>query len=57
MFPSYGWNRISSPGLRRADYLHQRHLLQLLPEMSAIIHERDALEVENDRLRTVLGLN
>jgi hypothetical protein len=55
VFPSYGWNRVSSPGRRRADHL--RYLLQLLPEMSAIIHERDALEVENDRLRAVLGLN
>jgi len=30
-------------------------LLQVLPEMSAIIHERDVLEVENDRLRSILG--
>ncbi len=29
--------------------------LQLLPEMSAIIHERDALDVENKRLHAVLG--
>jgi hypothetical protein len=55
VFPSYGWNRIGSPGLPRADHL--RYLLQLLPEMSAIIHERDALEVENDRLHAVLGLS
>jgi hypothetical protein len=33
-----------------------RFSLQLLPEMSAIIHERDALEVENERLHAVLGL-
>lgn len=31
-------------------------LLQVLPDLSAIIHQRDALEVENDRLRTFLGL-
>ncbi|KAF8498500.1 hypothetical protein F5888DRAFT_1633775 [Russula emetica] len=31
--------------------------VQLLPEMSAIIHERDALEVENDRLHAILGLS
>ena len=52
LFSSHGWNRIGSPGLRRAVYL-----LQLLPEMSAIIRERDALEVENDRLHAVLGLS
>lgn len=33
------------------------YLLQLLPEMSAIIHERDVLEVENDRLHAILGLS
>jgi hypothetical protein len=27
---------------------------QVLPEMSAIIHQRDALEVENDRLRATV---
>jgi hypothetical protein len=31
-------------------------LLQVLPDLSAIIHQRDTLEVENDRLRTFLGL-
>jgi hypothetical protein len=28
-------------------------LLQVLRELSAIIHQRDALEVENSRLRTI----
>lgn len=28
--------------------------VQLLPEMSAIIHERDALEIENDRLHAAI---
>lgn len=31
--------------------------LQLLPEMSAIIRERDALEAENERLHAVLELS
>lgn len=41
-----------SPGLRR---VLTRLSLQLLPEMSAIVHERDALEVENERLHAILG--
>lgn len=31
-----------------------RNLLQLLPEISAIIGQRDALKVENSRLRTLV---
>ena len=31
-----------------------RDLSQILPEMSAIIRERDALEAQKDRLRTIL---
>jgi hypothetical protein len=53
--PMDGIGLARSPGLRRANHL--RNLLQLLPEMSAIIHERDALEVENDRLHAILGLS
>ena len=45
-----------SPGLHRTDHL-SHYLLQLLPEKSAIIHERDAVEVENDRLHAILGLS
>jgi hypothetical protein len=55
VFPSYGWNPIGPLGLCCSDHL--RYPLQLLPEMSAIIHERDALEVENDRLHATLGLS
>jgi hypothetical protein len=33
------------------------YLSQLLPEMSAIIRQYEAFEVENNRLRAHLGLN
>jgi len=51
---THGWGLSSypcNPVLTYAIYS-----LQVLPEMSTIIHQRDALEVENDRLRTILGL-
>ena len=55
--PMDGIGLARSPGLRRANHLRYLLQLQLLPEMSAIIHERDALEVENDRLHAILGLS
>ncbi|KAI9511410.1 hypothetical protein F5148DRAFT_345274 [Russula earlei] len=48
------WERVGRSA-RQGDKLRRGLGYSVLPEMSAIIHERDALEVENNRLRAILG--